>query len=129
MQKPLLDFCIVGAAKAGTSSLFSWLASQDGICPSRTKEPSYWSAFGNRAMFRGPGAKQWQDTIVSDRDQYDALFAHKNGLRGEATTTYLYDPAALARIREACPASKINVMLRQPVARMHSAYRHLLREG
>lgn len=109
--------------------MFAWLAKQEPICASSKKEPHYWCAPDGVPPFCGPGYDDWVDSIVTDSGKYDALFHHKRGLRGEASTGYLYDQAALLRMHHACPDCKIIVILREPVSRMHAAYRHLLRDG
>jgi Sulfotransferase family len=124
-----LDFCLIGTLKAGTTSVFTWLAAQEAICPSLSKEPHYWCAPDQPLPFCGPGDSFWFRGHVTDSTKYWSLFDHKAGLRGEASTGYLYDPAALTRIREACPDCKIVAILREPVARLYAAYRMAVRDG
>ena len=50
-------------------------------------------------------------------------------LRGEATPLYLYDPAAMARIRKTIPDAKLIVIIRDPVERAHSNWTHLWSAG
>jgi hypothetical protein len=125
----VLDFCLIGTLKAGTTSLFSWLAAQEAICPSLSKEPHYWCAPDGVLPFCGPGDRHWFRGHVMDSAKYAALFEHKAGLRGEASTGYLYDAAALTRIRQACPDCKVIALLREPVARLYAAYRMAVRDG
>jgi hypothetical protein len=128
-HQPQIDFCVVGAIKAGTTSLFGWLGQQDQICAATPKEPHYWCAPDQPLSFRGPGQEFWLRGGVTNTDQYVSLFRHKEGLRGEASTGYLYDQNALRRLHGSCPGCKIIVSLREPVSRMHAAYRHALRDG
>ena len=61
---------------------------------------------------------------VTNEEQYRNLFATANGAVavGEASVRYLYEPTAAQRISESLPDSKIIVLLRNPVDRMHSHY-------
>jgi hypothetical protein len=129
VSTPHIDFCVVGAIKAGTTSLFAWLANQDQVCGSTPKEPHYWCAPDGVLPYSGPGQQYWLEGGVTDTEKYESLFAYKQGLRGEASTGYLYDSEALERLHDACPHCKIIVMLREPVGRMHAAYRHAVRDG
>ena len=104
------DFCIVGAAKCGTTSLHSYLAQHPSIYMCDLREPNY---FSTPAMLeRGD---QW----------YRGLFApaRDHQLCGEASTSYTRHPAVSGtarRIRDANPDMKIIYSVREPVRRTES---------
>ena len=111
------NFLIIGAQKAGTSSLYEYLREHPQVYMSPTKEPGYFKFGGARSDWVLP-----EDVI--DRDEYLRLF---DGVRdeiavGEASTGYLNHPMAPSRIREAVPDAKLIAVLRNPVDRAFSAY-------
>jgi len=112
---PTPDFFIVGAAKAGTTSLFEYLGQHPSVFVPEQKEPGYFSAL--RPM--------------SDPKRYAALFgaAQADQIIGEASTDYMPSPDSPRRIAEVCADAKIILMLRNPADRAFSLYRHMVRYG
>ncbi|MBW4575273.1 MAG: sulfotransferase domain-containing protein [Aphanothece sp. CMT-3BRIN-NPC111] len=111
------NFFIVGAAKAGTTSLWIYLQQHPDIYMSqRPKEPAFFCYRFDR---------------MQDFDTYLSLFADANGAKavGEATTSYLASPESAAWIREVYPEAKIIIVLRNPVERAYSLYNWMSREG
>ena len=124
-DRPWPDFFIVGAAKAGTTSLFDSLAEHPQVFTPRVKEPHYFSAISP------PPAKRAFFPSISDEREYLALFASARAdqVSGEASTSYLWDPEAAARIHAVAPRARIIAMLRDPVERAWSHYLNDVREG
>jgi hypothetical protein len=62
-------------------------------------------------------------------EQYHACFtgARSGQLRGEASACYLYSTEAARRIRAYNPAARIIIMLREPVAFLHSYHLQMLK--
>ena len=122
---PSPTFFVVGAVKAGTTSLHAYLNRHPDVFMSSFKEPHYFASFVLRPEFNN------FYPIVRDRREYQQLFHGSDGCRivGEASPSYLYDEAAPARIKAAVPAAKILISLRNPVERAFSHYLHELREG
>ena len=58
------------------------------------------------------------------RDQYEALYdgARPDQLTGEASTWHLYSREAATNIKSNNPATRIVIMLREPVAMLHSLH-------
>jgi sulfotransferase family protein len=116
---------LVGAAKAGTTSLYAALARHPEIYMSPMKEPHFFS--------RIQPAARWEAFFphVSDEEEYLALFggAADEPVVGEASTSYLWDREAAGRISRAVPQAKILIVLRDPVDRAYSHYRNDVREG
>lgn len=104
---------VVGAEKAGTTTLDAWLRAHPDICMPRVKEPSF---FARAAWPPSREAKQ----------EYLDLFKAP-GVRGDASPIHLHHPAAAKRIHGLAPDASILVLVREPVARAHSAYLHACR--
>lgn len=127
MVEPLLpNFFVIGAMKAGTTSLFHYLGQHPDVFVPQVKEPQFYSSRSN-ADWNGPDVRG----IRTTRDTYLALFAGASGhrARGEATPVYLCDPEALERIRDEIPDARIIVTVRQPVDRAYSAWLMKRRQG
>jgi hypothetical protein len=109
---------IVGAPKAGTTSLWEYLRHHPQVHMSAVKEP-YFFDLPDPAQ---PGA-------IKDPKRYIRLFARgrDKAVRGEATPSYLSDPRAPEAIKELVPDARIVIVLRDPVARTYSAYLQQLR--
>jgi len=116
--KQKVDFFIVGAPKAGTTSLYFYLNEHPQIEMSSVKEPDY---FSNKEMQTQNlyYKKQRIDTLK----KYNALYSEKKNLvRGEASVSYLYYNGVPKKIFEYNTKSKIIIMLRNPVERAFSHY-------
>lgn len=114
MSGRLPDFVIIGAMKAATSTLYRQLAAQPGIFMAKPKEPNF---------FSDPG--QWGLGL----DWYRGLFAAApaDALCGEASTHYSKLPTwpdALPRLRATMPGARLIYMMRHPIDRLVSHYRH-----
>lgn len=98
---------IIGAQRAGTTSLFQALAEHPDIRPSRMKEVHY----ADRNWHRG---SSW----------YRRAFQSGDGIGLEATPNYLFHPRAAQRMATTAPHAKIIAVLRNPVERAisHHAY-------
>lgn len=98
------DFYVLGAPKAGTSSLAQYLDERSGIFLSKPKEPRYF-------------AEDFSDRPIKDDQSYLDLFseAPADAILGEATTDYLVSEVAVDRILAVRPDAKFIVMLRNPV--------------
>src|SRR6266513_1066983 len=126
------DFLVIGAPKAGTTALHAALARHPGLYMSAVKEPKFFLSDGPPpAKGGGPGDALTYREHVWRRPDYEALFdpAPPGTLRGESTPLYLYDRAAVRRIRETLPAARLIVVLRDPVERAHSNWTHLWSAG
>jgi hypothetical protein len=110
-------FMILGTQRGGTSSLYKYLEGHPDLAASIRKETEYFSRrFGEgeawyRAHFPltiGPGAR---------RHAF------------EATPDYLFYPSTPERVATCLPDAHFIVLLRDPVARAYSHYRHMVRLG
>lgn len=111
---------VVGAAKAGTTSLSAHLDVHPDIFMSRTKEPEFFS----RSLMKGQAA-------VKEPAAYARLFARgaQHLYRGEASPSYLWDPETARRIKQAVPDARMIISLRDPVERAWSNYLMWIRNG
>ena len=109
------NFLVVGAAKAGTTSLHDFLGQHPQIFMSANKEPHY--------FVRGYGLKDW--------DQYLELFQDATTQKaiGESSTLYLCCEESAEWIKSALGDVKIIIILRDPARRAFSLYGWMLREG
>jgi hypothetical protein len=116
---------IVGAPKAGTTTVAATLAmSPDVYLPSR-KEPHYYSGVGS-----GTFGSEFIPAIT-DRDRYLALYREAGSTRYilDASTSYLWCKDAATRICRDVPDARAIILLREPVSRSHSHYLNNVREG
>lgn len=122
-------FMIIGAAKCGTTSIFSYLAQHPDVYGAPGKEPNYFALTGRSLPLPGPGSEAYRmhrlyQTTVTDWDAYRRLFdgSERHRAAGEASVRYLFCPGAPARIREALPQTRLIAILRDPAARIFSHY-------
>jgi len=125
------NFFVIGAAKAGTSSLYAYLSQHPDIFLSTVKEPHFFSYSERARLSNGPGDVDRFRDATPDLDSYLRLFSGVTNERaiGELSTTYLDSLEAPSRIRDFSPEAKIIVMLRNPVDRAYASFMHLRRDG
>jgi hypothetical protein len=118
------NFFIVGASRAGTTSLWHFLSQHpDVFMPSKdmsAKEPSFF------CDIKPCWAEPYRDLA-----SYLDLFAEADGQRavGEASTPYLVSPESPQRLRDAYPDARIIAVLRNPAERAYSLYQYLCMLG
>lgn len=123
-SRALPDFVIVGAQKAGTTSLYHYLSQHPQIFPSFEKEVHYFDG----------GLQANVDTYTKGLDWYKANFPRRetvgeHGVVGEASPLYMFHPLVPKRIAEALPEIKIIAVLRNPTERAISHYFHERKKG
>ena len=115
----LPTFIVIGAMKAGTTSLFHYLRHHDDIFMSRIKELDFFVTEGNWS--RG---FEWYRRQFSGAEQYPA--------RGEASTLYSKWPeydGVPERIARTLPDVSLIYVVRDPIIRMRSHYQHRVMTG
>jgi hypothetical protein len=129
----LQHFFIAGAAKAGTTALYYLLSQHPSVCTSVVKEPNYFSNLSNRRDIVKPGTGPGDGSTVwtETQQEYDGLYQFKeqHRFRLDASVSYLYSTQAARHIWEYRPEAKIILVLRNPVDRAWSHYKHLLRDS
>lgn len=133
----LPDFLIVGAMKAGTTSLAYLLSQHEGIFippfevfffdiddieehPDFLVEaPDGWSSYDYERNF--DQYLSWYRSFFEDAEERQVI--------GDRSTTYMASKKAPHRIATLLPDVKLIFMLRDPVRRTYSHYWHLVRTG
>ena len=113
-----VDFFIIGAPKAGTTSLYYYLSEHPQIQMSSQKETDYFSSqnIQNQGMY-------YRRNRVSTLEKYKSLFTQKEGvIYGEASVSYMYYDTVANDIKKYNPNAKIIVILRNPIDRAFSHY-------
>ena len=103
---------LIGAQKAGSSFLHNLLVANGPFRPARVKEPHYFTSDRRREAFE-PLFEGW--------DGAEVLL--------DSSTSYLHNPTSAAHIAERFPQAPIVAILRPPLRRIASAYRHLVKHG
>jgi len=119
-MRSLPDFIVIGAAKAGTTSLYEAICRHPRVLPAVRKEINYFD--DPRMHERGA---LWY------RQHFPTLLEKRlpRRLTGEATPSYFPHPAAPARVARAVPRAKLILALRNPADRAYSHYNMRLRRG
>jgi hypothetical protein len=129
----LPDFLIIGAYKAGTTSLHSYLGQHPQIHMSAVKETRYLTWRGQQAVPLDPLALRAFPWPVKTLPDYEAQFegaVASAQLCGETSPCYLAFPRQSIRgIKAVVPEAKLIVVLREPVARAYSSFLGLVRNG
>jgi hypothetical protein len=125
----LPNFLVIGAEKAGTTSLDDYLRQHPQIYMSPMKEPRYFAPEFYTVYYHGPRVGS-RSTPMTEA-QYHALFADLGEQRavGEVSPQYLYLPDCAERIYQQLPHAKVVIILRDPVDRAFSAYCYQQRCG
>ncbi|WP_250433638.1 sulfotransferase family protein [Hanstruepera flava] len=109
------SFIIVGAQKAGTTSLYKYLTQHPEIKPTLLKEVHYFDLNYDKPL-------SWYKSFFP-------LERNNKKITGEASPYYMFHPFAIKRIAEFNPNMKIIVLLRDPANRAISHYYHEARKG
>ena len=138
-----VNFFVIGAAKCGTTTLYTRLNAHPEVFLSPLKEPNYHSradldlarfskAFKANTKLDLTGylaapdpLPEMQVGFVREEKDYARLFSGANDTHrivGECSTSYLWSPSAPAEVKAAHPEAKIVVSLRDPVERIYSHY-------
>ncbi len=125
--RQLPDFIIIGAGRAGTTALYSYLIQHPLIAAALTDN--------NESV----ADLHFFEYIISNNIQwykshFPILFSksnnHKNSfITGEYTSTYMYHPDVPKRIFNLLPKIKLIVILRNPIDKAYSTYQQQFRFG
>lgn len=115
----LPNFFILGAAKAGTTSLYRYMQEHPEIYLSSVKEPQF---FSHDEVY-GKGMRYYLDVFFKGSERFSK--------RGEATPQYLYFEKVAKRLAETLPddCHRFIVIVRDPVKRAYSLYWNMVAEG
>jgi hypothetical protein len=106
--RALPDFLVLGAQKAGTTALYTYLRRHPQIGGPVFKEVSFF----DRHYVNG---ERWYRAHMPLR---------RSGLVGEASPGYLFHPLAPERVAQMLPRSRLIALLRNPADRAFSHYQH-----
>jgi hypothetical protein len=123
-RRVLPNALIIGAQKAGTSSLYEYLTRHPAVARASTKEVHFFDL----AYWRGLG---WYRRHFPTETQTRRLRS-ETGLEPvicEATPYYLFHPQVPYRVRGSLGRAKLIVLLRDPVERAISHYQHSVAMG
>ena len=127
------NFFIVGAQKAGTTSLYHYLNQHPQVYMSPIKEPFF---FDHEMDSKGEVVSREfeghrQPPRFTNIEEYSALFEGVRGEKaiGEATPLYIYAPGTAGRIERYAPGAKSIALLRNPADRAYSAFLYAVRMG
>lgn len=120
LTTPWPDFYIVGAPKAGTTSLYAYLSAYPEIFLPEQKEVLY---FGSDLDVRN----RLRRTSVEFLDLYRG--AGPDALRGAAYVWYLFSHNAAREIAEVRPDARIVIALREPAAALHALHSEFVYDG
>ena len=117
----LPNFIVIGAMKAGTTSLADQLGSHPEVFMTTPKEPNF---FGSIDDENWPKGVSW----------YEELFAAAGPAkaRGEASPVYTMAPRVQGvpkRIESVVPDARLIYLIRNPIERIRSMYIHYLSRG
>ena len=112
----LPDFLVIGAQRAGSTSLFAQLCAHPGVAPPSHKEIHYFDLQSFRSL-------RWY------RSHFPPAAAARGRITGEASPYYLFHPAAPARVAKALPDVRLVAIVRDPVARAYSHHQLSVRDG
>jgi hypothetical protein len=123
--RPLPDYLIIGAHRAGSTSLWAYLSQHPSVAVNFPRVQGVKGVrYFDENYFRGD---DWYRSHFATTAYRGYLRRRHDGpaLAGDASSYYLFHPAAAERAAKVVPDAKVIVLLRNPVDR---AYSHWLRE-
>lgn len=121
----LPDYLIIGAQRCGTTSLQEVLTTHPNITSARWMKGVH---YFDTAYPKGMG--WYRAHFPTNRAASKVAAETGSPLRvGEASPYYIYHPVALDRIAADLPEAKLILLLRDPVERTISHYKHEVRRG
>jgi len=120
-KKP--NFIVIGAMKAATTSLYTYLKQHPEIFMTKVKEPMFFNNFQQENNYKILGLTRKKSTTL---EEYLTMFKDVKNEKatGEASPAYIYNQKAPQLIKEHLPNVKIIAILRQPTDRAYSNYLH-----
>ena len=122
-RRSLPTYLVLGAQKAGTTSVAAWLEDHPAVVACRRKEAHYF----DRHYDRG---EAWYRTLFPTAAAAQATAARTGAFAtGDATPAYLWHPTAPGRAVGVVPDARLVALVREPAARAFSHWRHERRAG
>lgn len=122
----MINFMVIGAVKAGTTSVYHYLQEHPQVYLSPIKETKFFQWDGEERRFSGPLDQKIYEMSIKTFEEYQSLFnqVKEETAIGEATPSYLYNKEVPMRIYRRFPNVKMIVILRHPAERAFSHYLH-----
>ena len=122
------NFIIIGAMKAATTSLYTYLKQHPEVFMTSIKEPMFFNNLHKANDFKVHGRKTKKITTF---EEYYSLFEGVKNEKaiGEASPSYLFNEECPQLIKKHLPETKIIAVLRQPVDRAYSNFLHTRKSG
>ena len=105
----LPDFIILGTQKGGTTSLYNYLINHSKISGGSRREIHFFDKYYEKGV-------HWYKN--------NFLNSNENILTCECSPDYIHHPLIAKRIKNILPKSKLIILLRDPVERAISNYKH-----
>ncbi len=120
----LPDFVIIGAQKAGTTSLYNYLVAHPDVMGAARKEVHFFDVSYGRG-------ERFYRSMFPTRAALRRLQRRtgRTAITGEASPYYLFHPVVPFRMARMLPDTRLIVLLRDPVDRAISHYKHEVRAG
>lgn len=116
--RPLPHFLIIGAARAGTTSLYSYLVRHPAVGAPTHKELHFFDL--NYEQGVGWYRRHFPLAVPGTR---------RRTVTGEASPYYLFHPAVPGRVRETLPDVRLIALVRNPIDRAYSQHQLARRHG
>lgn len=125
------EFYVVGAARSGTTAVWTWLRNHPEVFLPPVKEPGFFAYAGRSAVPRnGPYDPDYVSGIITNAHDYDQLYeAGRGKLSGDVSPVYMVEPDAAELISTERFDARIVILLRDPVTRAFSQFLQHRREG
>jgi sulfotransferase family protein len=130
-RRILPTFLVIGAQRAGTTSLFNYLLGHPDVAGPRGGDSSVWwvkeTHFFDEKFSNGVDWYRSFFPLEATRERH-----RKRGhdlIAGEATPYYMFHPAVPARVAATLPEVRLIALLRNPVDRAYSHYHLMARTG
>jgi len=122
------NFLVAGVAKCGTTSLFYYLIQHPEVSIPK-KETFYFISEFYKNQTADPIGRRDPERIITSLEDYQKLYAESNTkVIGEVSTCYFhFHEMAIPKIKSLLGDPKIIIILRHPVERAYSGYKHFTR--
>lgn len=117
-------FIMIGAQRCGTTSLFRALSAHPQVVP-----PTFRKGINYFDLNYHRGAQWYRGHFPLAEPARRRTARYGGPVAFEASGYYMYHPWALERLAHDLPGAKLVVMLRDPVERAYSAYKHEYARG
>lgn len=117
-KRALPDFVVIGVPKSGTTSMFQYLAGHDQVLPPIQKEIYFFDRYHDKGQ-------SWYQRFFPLRKELQ----NRHLITGEASPYYFYGEQVPGRIHKINPQIKLILVLRDPVERAWSHFRHNVKHG